>query len=85
MLSNMNIDKISEEDIKQFNLRLNGYSIGEIKQILRDAFILKGEEIQKEDLFGILKKYRPSEMKELIVEVPEIYWAGIGGYEDVKK
>jgi hypothetical protein len=34
--------------------------VGEIKQILRDAYIMKGSEINKELLFDILKKYRPS-------------------------
>lgn len=33
----------------------------------------------------MLKKYRPAEIKELIVEVPEVYWKEIGGYESVKK
>jgi len=28
----------------------------------------------------MLKKYRPAEIKELIVEVPEVYWNQIGGY-----
>ena len=41
MMSNLSPRHITEEDLKQFNLRLNGYSIGEIKQILRDAYILK--------------------------------------------
>lgn len=61
---------IPEDDIKQFNLRLNGFGIGEIKQILRDAFINKGSEINKDILLETLKQYRPSEIKELIVEVP---------------
>lgn len=33
----------------------------------------------------MLRRYRPSEIKELIVEVPEVYWGQIGGYESVKK
>ena len=32
----------------------------------------------------MLKNYRPSEIKDLIVEVPEVHWAEIGGYEEVK-
>ena len=65
ILQNMGIssEQITEEEIKQFNLRLNGYSIGEIKQILRDSYLLYGDNITKDDLFSILKKYKPSEMK----------------------
>ena len=33
----------------------------------------------------MLKKYRPSEIKELIVKVPQVFWSQIGGYESVKK
>ena len=53
MLKNMGIDaeKITLDEIKQFNLRLNGFSIGEIKQILRDGYLLKKEELSKDDLF----------------------------------
>lgn len=40
--------------------------------------------MNKDVLLDILKQYRPSEIKELIVEVPEVYWSGIGGYESVK-
>ena len=39
------------DEIKQFNLRINGFSIGEIKQILRDGYLLKKEELSKDDLF----------------------------------
>jgi transitional endoplasmic reticulum ATPase len=32
-----------------------------------------------------LKNYRPAEIKELIIDVPEVHWGDIGGYEHVKK
>lgn len=81
MFNDLNLThKLSEDELKQFNLRLNGFSLGEIKQILRDAYIMKGDSIDRDILLDILKKYRPSEIKELIVEVPEVYWTGIGGY-----
>lgn len=44
------VEGISIDDIKQFNLRLNGFGIGEIKQILRDAYITKGNRINKDIL-----------------------------------
>jgi hypothetical protein len=52
--------KINDDELKQFNIRLNGFSIGEIKQILRDAFIMKGKEINRDTLLEILKQYKPS-------------------------
>lgn len=68
MFNDLNLThKLSEDELKQFNLRLNGFSLGEIKQILRDAYIMKGDSIDRDILLDILKKYRPSEIKELIV------------------
>lgn len=49
--------------MKQFNLRLNGFSIGEIKHILRDAYLIHGYNFNKDTILDILKKYRPSEIK----------------------
>ena len=86
MIENLSLQQpIDSEDLKQINLRLNGFSIGEIKQLLRDAFISYEHKINKDNLQTVLKKYRPADIKELIVEVPEVYWSDIGGYEDVKQ
>jgi AAA family ATPase len=63
---------------------MNGFSIGEIKQIIREAYSKNNNKISKESIEVILKNYKPSEIKELIVEVPEVYWKDIGGYEHVK-
>ena len=52
--------------------------------MLRDAFISYEQKINKDNLHTVLKKYKPADIKELIVEVPEVYWSDIGGYEDVK-
>lgn len=69
-LSNGESKAIELEDLKAVNLRMNGFSIGEIKQIIREAFTASDSNITRESIEQILKNYKPSEIKELIVEVP---------------
>ena len=48
MIDNLKLkESIDIEDLKQINLRLNGFSIGEIKQFLRDAFVSHETSIKK--------------------------------------
>ena len=37
--------KVNIESLKRINLRLNGFSVGEIKQILREAYTVWGDEL----------------------------------------
>ena len=46
---------------------MNGFSIGEIKQIIREAYTAGGNKINFQMLENTLKNYKPSEIKELIV------------------
>ena len=78
-------EEITVDHLKKLNLRLNGFSVGEIKQILRETYGVYGLDLCYTHLDEMLKKYRPSEIKELIVEVPEVYWSQIGGYEGAKR
>ena len=47
--------------------------------------ILQGLEITKEDFTQALKVIRPSGMRELLVEVPNVKWKDIGGLENIKQ
>ena len=60
----------NEETIKSINLRMNGFSISEIQQILRDAYLEHGRQLTTNTIEGILKGFKPREIKELLVEVP---------------
>ncbi len=66
-----------------------------LRKLLPDLKIAEDEEIPKEVLEKIkitqddfneaLKIVRPSAMREVLVEVPNIVWEDIGGHEDVKQ
>lgn len=46
--------------MRKINLRLNGFTIGEVKQILRESFTQWGQDLSGPKLEEMLKKYRPS-------------------------
>ncbi len=47
--------------------------------------ILEKLQITQNDFFDALKVVRPSAMREVLVETPNVKWADIGGLEDVKQ
>lgn len=49
-LSNGESKAIELEDLKAVNLRMNGFSIGEIKQIIREAFTASDSNITRESI-----------------------------------
>lgn len=54
---------MEESDIKEINLRLNGFSIGEIKQIIRESYLMDNTELKKSNLLFVLKNFRPAGVK----------------------
>ena len=75
---------LADSDINEINLRLNGFSNGEIKQIIREAYLVTKEQLTKGNLLAVVKNFRPAGIKEILSEVTETKWSEIGGYEDVK-
>jgi SpoVK/Ycf46/Vps4 family AAA+-type ATPase len=41
--------------------------------------------ITSEDMRNALKVVRPSTLREVLVDVPKVYWSDIGGQEDTKQ
>ena len=66
-----------------------------LRRVLPDLHLEKEEEIPKElldklkltqqDFVAALKVVRPSAMREVLVEIPNVKWKDIGGLEDVKQ
>ncbi|MBU2561681.1 MAG: CDC48 family AAA ATPase [Nanoarchaeota archaeon] len=66
-----------------------------LRKVLPDLQLEKDEAIPKEtleklriaqkDFFDSLKVVRPSAMREVLVEVPNVKWENIGGLEDLKQ
>jgi transitional endoplasmic reticulum ATPase len=47
--------------------------------------ILEGLKVTRKDFFEALKSVRPSAMREVLVETPNIKWEDVGGLESVKQ
>lgn len=47
--------------------------------------MLEKLDVRKEDFMEAFKVVRPSAMREVLVEVPNIKWDDIGGYDDIKQ
>ncbi len=58
-------------------------SLKEEKEIPKE--LLERLMIAHEDFMDALKVVRPSAMREVLVEVPNIHWDDVGGHEDVKQ
>ncbi|MHA1263770.1 MAG: CDC48 family AAA ATPase [Candidatus Helarchaeota archaeon] len=47
--------------------------------------ILDKIEVRMEDFLSALKEIQPSAIREVLIEIPDVHWADIGGLEDVKQ
>ena len=47
--------------------------------------ILDNLKVTREDFFNALREVRPSALREVFIERPNVHWADIGGLESVKK
>jgi transitional endoplasmic reticulum ATPase len=49
------------------------------------AEILEDLRVFRSDFFGALKRVQPSAMREIMIQVPDVNWADVGGLEDAKR
>lgn len=57
----------------------------DLEQEFIPAEILDNLKVTREDFFNALREIRPSALREVFIERPNIKWADIGGLENVKK
>ncbi|KAG6451957.1 hypothetical protein O3G_MSEX007383 [Manduca sexta] len=80
--------RIPEKDIETISDLAHGYVAADIVNLCTQASMkcIKrcSESIEKEDLIAALTVVRPSAMRELLIEVPNVRWTDIGGQQDLK-
>ena len=79
---------LSEADVQHLALKCHGYVGADLKRLLHTAALraLEGHEALKlSTCLECLKQVVPSALKELFVEVPQVFWSDIGGYEATKE
>ncbi|XP_041984674.1 ATPase family protein 2 homolog [Aricia agestis] len=81
-------NKVSVNDIESISDLAHGYVAADIVNLCTQAAmkcIKRNEsELQKQDLVWALTVVRPSAMRELLIEVPNVRWSDIGGQDDLK-
>lgn len=81
-------NKVNSQDIDSISDLAHGYVAADLVNLCMQASMrcLKraSEVLEKEDLISALTVVRPSAMRELLIEVPNVRWSDIGGQDDLK-
>ncbi|KAK9768589.1 AAA+-type ATPase [Basidiobolus ranarum] len=88
---------LEKENVQQIAAITHGYVGADLVAVCREAglktikrTINKGADSDKglfvnyDDMRSALSEIRPSAMREIMIEVPKVYWTDIGGMEEVK-
>ncbi|KAF7270399.1 hypothetical protein GWI33_016633 [Rhynchophorus ferrugineus] len=79
---------IQDSDLREIALMTPGFVGADLQALCSQASLLcarrKGKTIEMEDFRCAVKKIRPSAMREIQIEVPNIKWTDIGGQENLK-
>lgn len=73
-----NYTQFTDEDIKEASKSSTGFVGGDLERLLSESII------ENTTLTESLKKVKPISLKYISLEVPEVHWNDIGGYELVK-
>lgn len=89
LLNQCQHQKISSSDLTTLSLKMSGFSISDIYRYIKEAVsiskIQKSGTITLEILKEALSEIQPTQLTEILVEMPKVYWKDIGGYEEVKR
>lgn len=81
-------NKVPAKDLEAISDLAHGYVAADMVNLCTQASMkcIKrfSEVIEKEDLIAALTVVRPSAMRELLIEVPNVRWSDIGGQDDLK-
>ncbi|XP_026732894.1 ATPase family protein 2 homolog [Trichoplusia ni] len=81
-------NKISAQDIENISDLAHGYVAADLVNLCTQATMKcikrSSKYIESEDLIAALTIVRPSAMRELLIEIPNVRWTDIGGQDDLK-
>ena len=77
---------VSEDDLTRLARDTHGFVGADLESLVSQARLEAGNEevISMEHILKVRTKVKPSAMREVLVEVPEVTWADIGGLEELK-
>lgn len=81
-------NRVSSQDIETISDLAHGYVAADLVNLCTQASMkcMKRlcDTIEKEDLLAALTIVRPSAMRELLIEIPNVRWSDIGGLDNLK-
>ncbi|XP_072939143.1 ATPase family gene 2 protein homolog A [Epargyreus clarus] len=81
-------NRVSSQDIDSISDLAHGYVAADLVNLCTQASMKcikrNSDAISKDDLVAALTVVRPSAMRELLIEVPNVRWTDIGGQADLK-
>lgn len=81
-------NNVSEQDLNSISDLAHGYVAADMVNLCTQASMKcikrSSDVIEKEDLIGALTIVRPSAMRELLIEIPNVRWTDIGGQDSLK-
>ncbi len=92
---------LTEDDISRLAAKAHGYVGADLCALCKEAAlktihrVKRTTDIEKlskdqlvltvEDMQAAFSEVRPSAMREVIIDVPQVHWNDIGGYADIKQ
>ncbi|CAH1123949.1 unnamed protein product [Ceutorhynchus assimilis] len=79
---------ISDTDYQEISMTTHGFVGADLVSLCAQASLINsrrnGDKIELSDLKLALRKVRPSAMREVQIEIPNVKWTDIGGQENLK-
>ena len=73
------------EEVQEINSSLSGYTPADVVNLLRESLLECGDQpMEKSHIDLAMEGQQPSGIKDIIMDIPKVYWSEIGGYESVK-
>eukprot|EP01080_Neovahlkampfia_damariscottae_P000942 gene943-9850_t len=81
--------ELNEKEIKEISSKTHGFVGSDLKFLCNESKLIslrkKKELFNFEDVLEAKVKIKPTAIREVIVEIPNIKWSDIGGQEEIKK
>ncbi|KAM3963745.1 LOW QUALITY PROTEIN: ATPase family gene 2 protein homolog A [Aphomia sociella] len=81
-------NRVSSQDVDAISDLAHGYVAADLVNLCSQASMKcikrSSDVIEHEDLMGALTVVRPSAMRELLIEIPNVRWSDIGGLDNLK-
>ncbi|TKR95153.1 hypothetical protein L596_009358 [Steinernema carpocapsae] len=77
-------NELNEEQLKDVAMQTHGFTGADLKSAMKIAFLEKNGPFA-DRLLASTRQVRPTGLRQFILEVPNVRWEDIGGYEELKK